>query len=112
MTEQKLHTIVQNARERALLVGLAQGANSREQTLEHLNELELLVDTAGADTVLKVVQGLPRQDGEFFIGKGKAEELAEIVEEEGIKLVVVDDDISPMKASNIERVIKRKIVDR
>lgn len=112
LTEQKLHTIIQNARERAVLVGLAQGANSREQTLEHLNELELLVDTAGADTVLKIVQGLPRQDGAFFIGKGKAEELAEIVEEESINLVVVDDDLSPMQARNLERVIKRKIVDR
>lgn len=112
MAEQNIHTVAPNGREKAVLVGLAQFPITREQTLEHLNELELLVDTAGADTVLKIVQGLPRQDGAYFIGKGKVEELAQIVEEEDISLVVVDADLSPMQARNLERMLERKIIDR
>ncbi len=111
-TEQKLHTIAREERERALLVGLTVWPEEREVTMEHLAELELLADTAGADTVLKVVQGLPRKDSAFFIGKGKAEELAEIVEEEKITLVVVDDDLSPVQARNLGRVLERKVIDR
>lgn len=112
LTEQKLHTIAQSERERALLIGLTVWPEQREETLEHLNELELLADTAGADTVMKVVQGLPRKDSAYFIGKGKAAELAEIVEEDEITLIVVDDDLSPVQARNLERVFNRKVVDR
>jgi GTP-binding protein HflX len=112
LQEKRLHTIQEHERERALLVGLALWPVTREETVDHLNELELLADTAGADTVYKVIQSLPRMDSAFFIGKGKAEEIAQMVEEEGINLVIFDDDLSPVQARNLERVINRKVVDR
>ncbi len=112
LTEQKIHTVAHYGRERAVLVGLATYPISREEALEHLHELEMLVDTAGAETVLKMIQGLPRQDGAYYIGKGKVEELKALVEEEDINLVVFDADLSPMQARNLERMIERKIVDR
>lgn len=112
MQERRLHTIQEHERERALLVGLALWPVTREETVDHLNELELLADTAGADTLHKVIQSLPRMDSAFFIGKGKAEEIAQMVEEEGINLVIFDDDLSPVQARNLERVINRKVVDR
>jgi len=112
LTEQKLHTVPINERERALLVGLTVYPETREETLEHLDELELLADTAGADTVIKVVQGLPRKDSAHFIGKGKVEELAQMVEDDNITLVVVDDDLSPVQARNLGRILNRKVIDR
>lgn len=112
MTEKKLHTIQHNERERALLIGLASRHVTRDEAVEHLNELELLADTAGADTILKVIQGLPARDSAFYIGKGKVEELAQIIEDDNINLVVVDDDLSPVQVRNLEREFKRKVIDR
>jgi GTP-binding protein HflX len=112
LTEKKLHTVPHNERERALLIGLASRHVTRDEAIEHLNELELLVDTAGADTILKVIQGLPARDSAFYIGKGKVEELSQVIEDEEINLVVVDDDLSPVQARNLEREFKRKVVDR
>ncbi|MEO5929716.1 MAG: GTPase HflX [Candidatus Kapaibacterium sp.] len=113
MTEkQQLHSITENERERALLIGLTVWPETREETQEHLAELELLADTAGADTIAKIIQGLPRKDGAHFIGKGKIEELAELVKEENITLVVVDDDLSPVQARNLGKMLDRKVIDR
>lgn len=112
LTQTKIHTITQDQRERAILVGLTVWPETREQTLEHLDELELLADTAGADTVIKIVQGLPRKDSAYFIGKGKVEELAQIIEEDDISLIVVDDDLSPVQARNLGKLLNRKIIDR
>lgn len=112
LTQNKIHTIIQNQRERAILIGLTVWPETREETLEHLDELELLADTAGADTVIKIVQGLPRKDSAYFIGKGKVEELAQIIEEDDITLIVVDDDLSPVQARNLGKLLNRKIIDR
>ncbi|HVK37503.1 MAG TPA: GTPase HflX [Candidatus Kapabacteria bacterium] len=111
MSEQKLHTVAKE-RERAILVGVTVYPETRETTLEHLDELELLLDTAGGDSIMKVVQGLPRHDGAFLLGKGKVEELAQMVEDDNISLIVVDDELSPMQSRNLEKVIKRKVIDR
>ncbi len=111
MTEPTTH-ISNQTRERALLIGLAVFPLTRDEATEHLNELELLADTAGADTVDKILQGLPRPDSAYFIGKGKAEEIAEMVEDEGVTLIIVDDDLSPVQTRNLERTINRKVVDR
>lgn len=111
LSDQKLHTVARE-KERAILVGLTVFPETRETTIEHLNELELLLDTAGGETVLKLVQGLPHQDGASFIGKGKVEELAQLVEDENVSLVVIDDDLSPVQQRNLERSVKVKVIDR
>lgn len=112
LTQNRIHTITQHERERALLIGLTIWPETREETLEHLNELELLADTAGADTVMKIVQGLPRKDSAYFLGRGKVEEIARIVEEDDITLVVIDDDLSPVQARNLGKMLNRKVIDR
>lgn len=95
-----------------MLLGLTVYPETREETIEHLDELELLADTAGADTVLKVIQTLPKRDVATFFGKGKVEELAEIIGEDDINVVIVDADLSPVQARNLERAFDRKVVDR
>ena len=111
MADNKLHTIA-SERERALLIGLSVFPTTREQAQDHIDELESLVDTAGADTIVKIIQGLPREDGATFIGKGKVEEIAAICIDENITLVVVDDELSPVQARNLGKMLDRKVIDR
>ncbi len=100
-------------RERAILVGLAVYPTTRRVAEDHLAELELLADTAGADTVQIILQSLPKQDSTWYIGKGKVEEIRELIEgDETIGLVIVDDDLSPVQIRNLEKKLEVKVVDR
>ncbi len=98
--------------ERTILVALNTGSVSKEETEEHLNELEELAATAGADAIIKVVQHRASIDPAFYIGKGKAIQLAELVESNNIDLIIFDDDLSAIQLRNLERLINKKIIDR
>ena len=98
--------------ERALLVALNTRDIDNEIVEEHLSELEELASTAGAETIMKIVQAKYSPDPAFYIGKGKADELAIIVEESKIDLVIFDDDLTPTQVRNLERTLDRKIIDR
>jgi GTP-binding protein HflX len=104
--------ISQNNIERALLVALIKGKDGSDIIEEHLDELEELVATAGAGTVRKIMQVKNSADPAFYIGKGKAEELVNVVEDDKIDVVIFDDDLSPTQVRNLERTLNRKIVDR
>ncbi len=99
-------------RERAVAVGVAAGYIRKTQAEEYLDELKLLADTAGADIIHTILQSKNRVDPTFYIGKGKVEEIAQLVEDENISLVIFDDDLSPAQVRNLEKIINRKIVDR
>lgn len=99
-------------KERAILIALSTGNYSRDQVEEHLDELELLTDTAGADTVFKILQEKNHPDPAFFIGKGKAEEIAQLIELNDIQLVIFDDDLNPTQVRNLEKMFERKVLDR
>ena len=105
--------------ERALLVALNLSAArngtkniGKEAVEEHLDELEELTNTAGAVTVAKITQEKSAADPAYFIGKGKAEEIAMFVDTNEIDIVIFDDDLSPVQLRNLERLIDRKILDR
>jgi GTP-binding protein HflX len=99
-------------RERALLVGVSGHGVRKSTTEEYLEELALLADTAGADVISKIVQDRDRIDSAYFIGKGKVEEIAHLVEEHSVNLVIFDDDLSAVQVRNLERAINAKILDR
>jgi GTP-binding protein HflX len=98
--------------ERAFLVGVQLPGRRREDVEDHLRELELLARTAGADVVGRTVQSRTRIDGSTFIGEGKVEELARLVYEKKINLIVFDDDLSPAQARNIENRLEVNVIDR
>ncbi|PID79151.1 GTPase HflX [bacterium DOLZORAL124_64_63] len=77
-----------------------------------LPELERLVDTAGADVVGRVEQNRHRPAPGTFLGKGKLEELQELVEESEANLVVFDNDLSPAQGKNLEKTLKVNVLDR
>lgn len=99
-------------RERAILVALNTKAMNKEIVEEHILELEELADTAGADTIFKIIQSKSAMDPAYYIGKGKAEELAQLVELNEISIVIFDDDLTAVQVRNLEKLIDRKIIDR
>jgi GTP-binding protein HflX len=99
-------------RERVLLVGLVRGRGNRAEAEESIEELTSLAETAGGEVIDAVLQGRRHPDTATFVGKGKAEELAAILEEKEIDLVVLDDDLSPAQARNLEHLVGRRVIDR
>lgn len=79
---------------------------------EHLEELEFLALTAGAEVVDKFYQERDNIDSTFFIGRGKAQEIADKAEDRGIDLVIFENSLSPTQVRNLEKVIKCKVIDK
>ena len=98
--------------ERAMLVALKTRELTREIVDEHLDELDELASTAGAETILKVVQERSSPDKVFYVGKGKAEEIKQLIELNEIDLLIFDDDLSPVQLRNLEKMMEKKIIDR
>ena len=94
---------------RAALVGVDFGKHDEAASLE---ELSLLVRTAGADPAFVVTANRQSPDAATFVGSGKAEEIAALVAAEHLDLVVFDHALSPGQQRNLERVLKTNVVDR
>lgn len=99
-------------RQKAFLVALAAPGTTDADVEESLDELALLVDTAGADVVGRSVQRRAHPDPATFIGPGKVEELAFATQELDVDLVVFDDELSPAQTRNLEQSFKTDVVDR
>ena len=110
MAKAKLKIEKQN--EACIIVGVAHSNISEEEALEHLNELEFLAHTAGADTKKQVLQKLPVPNPKTYVGSGKLVEIKEYIIENHIELVIFDDELSPSQLRNIERELCCKILDR
>jgi GTP-binding protein HflX len=98
--------------ERAYLVGVSLRGGSIAATHEHLDELEQLAATAGAEVVGRTVQARDRIDATTYIGEGKVRELEDICENWAVNLVVFDDDLSPAQAKNLEKLLNVRVIDR
>lgn len=104
--------IPKKTKERTMLVAINLKDVNRHLVEEHISELEELADTAGAESIFKIVQSRSRFDPAYYIGKGKAEELAQLVEMNDIELVIFDDDLTAVQVRNLEKLFNRKIIDR
>jgi len=104
--------LIKSEKEKAILVGIKTRDKSRKSVEEHLQELEMLAKTAGAETILKVIQERFSFDSAFCIGKGKAEEVAELAELNEINLIIFDEDLNSTQVRNLEKLINKKIIDR
>jgi GTP-binding protein HflX len=104
--------IERSFRERIILVGVTLPPETPDETETHLDELALLVDTAGADVVGQVLQRRDRPDPATFIGKGKAEELRELSLTVDSDTVVFDHDLSPAQQRNLEKLLGRTAISR
>jgi GTP-binding protein HflX len=97
----------------AILVGVHLKSDRTGRINDYLDELEALTTTAGALTKARLIQNLDYPDPRTFIGEGKLNELANLVDFHNADVVIFDDELSPSQIRNIERAIKDiKIIDR
>ncbi|MFH1000553.1 MAG: GTPase HflX [Bacteroidota bacterium] len=99
-------------KETAVLIGLITRGLEDSRSKEYLDELEFLVETAGAVTVKRFVQRLPSPDKSTFIGSGKLEEISAFIEYEEIDIAVFDDELGASQIRNLGKELKCKILDR
>src|SRR5438093_2956491 len=94
-------------RERAVLAGLVNGSDD-----ESLGELAALARAAGAEPVGRVVQARSRPDPATFVGKGKVQEIHQLVHATGADAVILDDELSAGQLRSLEERLRVKVLDR
>jgi GTP-binding protein HflX len=99
-------------KERAALVGLYGQTTPRIKAEEHIEELAMLTDTAGGNVVYKLLQGREKPDYGTYVGKGKLEEIKELIKSDNLDILIFDDDLTPTQTRNIERETEVKVLDR
>jgi len=99
-------------REKIVLVGVLFPGNSQEELDYQLDELEELVNTAGADVKARVIQRRDSPDPATFLGSGKVQELKEICLAVDSDTVVFEDNLSPAQQRNLESLLGRTAIDR
>jgi GTPase len=104
--------IDRTVREKIVLVGVTLPGETDDDTEASLDELKLLVDTAGADVVAELVQRRDAPDHTWFIGKGKAEELRQLCLAVDADTVVFDNELAPAQQYNLEKLLGRTAIDR
>lgn len=92
----------------ALLLGIV----NKIEDEESLKELNLLAKTAGVHVVDVVYQKRPKIDPAFYIGKGKAFEISQVVDTLGLNAVICDDELTPVQKRNLEDTIGVQVIDR
>ncbi len=101
---------IKDEEERLILVGVS--VNEDDDTEESLDELEELAKTAGAVTVVKVIQNRDKIHPGTYVGKGKIDEIRNLIDMYDATGVVCDDELSPAQIKNLEEELRVKIVDR
>ncbi len=108
MTERKRTGGVQS--ERAVLVGVLLGEPADPH--RPLGELAGLAETAGAIVTGELTQRRDAPDQTTYLGKGKVQELAAVVQRQDADVVIFDNDLSPAQTRNLERALQVKVLDR
>ena len=96
--------LIEEPIEKVILVGT--------DTYEALDELEELAETAGAETVAKLVQHIDKPVASTYLGSGKIEELAILIDTTEATGIICVDELTPAQMANLERLLKTKVMDR
>ncbi len=100
------------SRERAILVGAPPPDMARDTVERHLDELERLADTAGAEVCGRLVQRLSAPNPSTYIGRGKVVQLRDMLREYNATLAIFDEDLSPAQGVALEDRLRCRIIDR
>ncbi len=98
--------------DRAVLVGAPDRDLPKRLADEHLEELARLTDTAGCSVAGTVSQRIAQRHPRYYIGEGKAEEVAEVVRETGADLVIFDEELTPAQGKALEELLGVRVMDR
>lgn len=101
---------IEEMKEKVVLVGVSeQDGDDAEDSVAELAEL---VKTAGAEVVGTLIQKRALIHPGTYVGTGKVQEIAELVEQTGATGIVCDDELSPAQLKNLEMILNTKIMDR
>ena len=101
---------LKQVKEKVILVGVS--TDDHDDTEKSLDELEELASTAGAVTVERVVQNLSQIHPVTYVGKGKLDEIKDLLWETEAMGIICDDELSPIQLGNMEDALNTKIMDR
>ena len=101
---------IEEIQEQVILVGVQLDEN--DNVKESLDELEELADTAGAQTVGKIIQNRETVHPGTYIGKGKIEEVRALMLATDATGIICDDELSPAQMNNLEHELECKVMDR
>lgn len=103
----------ENCEEKAVFVGLIKSGDDERRIKEYLDELEFLALTAGATGDKKFIQKMDKPDNATYIGSGKLDEIAAYCEENAIRYVIFDDELTGIQQRNIAKIVKTgSVIDR
>lgn len=97
--------------ERVVLIGVWNEGTLKEAT-DSLKELAALAETAGAQVLDGLLQRRENPDPATYVGKGKAQELKDVVREVGADTVIANSELAPSQRRSLEDVVKVKVIDR
>lgn len=106
----KTHDILENEKERVILVGSS--SSDLYSPEESLDELKELAETAGAEVVYRVIQNRVKVDKAYYVGSGKASEIANLRQSIMADSVIFDDELTGAQVRNLEELIGCKVIDR
>lgn len=101
---------IEQLEERVVLVGVSE--RDGDDADDSLVELAELVKTAGATVVGTLIQRRESIHPGMYVGTGKVQEIAELVEQTGATGIVCDDELSPAQLKNLEQMLDTKVMDR
>ncbi len=101
---------LKQVKEKVILVGVS--TDDHDDTEKSLDELEELASTAGAVTVGRVIQNLSQIHPVTYVGKGKLDEIKDLLWETEATGIICDDELSPIQLGNMEDALNTKIMDR
>lgn len=105
--------VQEEQKNRAILVGInVDGRENNDKTDDSMAELEELVKAAGAEVVAITTQNKHSIHPAFFIGKGKAEEIADMCKNLEVNMVVFNDELSGSQIRNLEAIVEVDVIDR
>src|SRR5574344_1270208 len=105
--------MTENNIEKAVFIGIVKNGDEEGKGKEYLEELAFLAETAGATGDRRFIQRLDKPEKSTYIRSGKLQEIADYCEENEIKYVIFDDELTGMQQRNIEKVIScSSVIDR
>ena len=107
-----MHSTQSDAPERAWLVATSLGDQPQAEIEDSLRELRALADTAQADVIGETLCRLRAIQPSAYIGRGKAQQIADDVRAAGASLAIFDDDLSPAQGRTLEELFGVRVVDR
>jgi GTPase len=98
--------------EKAVLIGIIDQHQDEDEVREYLDELSFLTKTAGAVPLKSFTQKIDTPNPKTFIGSGKLAEIKVFSEENGVDMIIFDDELSPTQLRNLEKEMNIRILDR